>query len=240
LIRVDGRPRSDRTTVPTVRVVIAGGHGKIGRRLAALLAARGDVVIGVVRNPDHIPDLNRGGAEAVVCDLEATTPDELAVHLVGADAVVFAAGAGPGSGVARKDTVDRAAAVLLAEAARRADVRRYLLVSSTGVDDEIPEGADDVWAAYLQAKKAAEESVLAFEDLDWTVLRPGRLTDDPGTGRVLLSAPPVERGDVTRDDTAAVLAALLDTPGTAGLTLELRSGEEDVLAAVTAAASFPR
>jgi uncharacterized protein YbjT (DUF2867 family) len=108
------------------------------------------------------------------------------------------------------------------------------------VDDEIPEGTDEVWAAYLQAKKAAEQSVRAYDDLDWTVLRPGRLTDDPGTGRVLLSAPPVERGEVPRDDVAAVLAALLDTSGTAGLTLELRAGEQDVLAAVSAASMFPR
>ena len=175
-----------------MRVVIAGGHGKIGRRPAALLAARGDVVIGVVRNPDHIPDLDRAGAEAVVCDLEATTPDELAVHLVGADAVVFAAGAGPGSGVARKDTVDRRrrAARRGRPPRRRAALPARVLHRSGRRD---PEGADEAWAAYLQAKKAAEESVRAFDDLDWTVLF-GRLTDDPGTGRVLLSAPPVERG----------------------------------------------
>jgi uncharacterized protein YbjT (DUF2867 family) len=219
-----------------VHVVIAGGHGKIGLRLAALLAGRGDVVTGVVRNPDHRPDLEQAGATAAVVDLESASADELAAHLVGADAVVFAAGAGPGSGVERKDTVDRAAAELLADAARRAGVRRYLLVSSTGVDAEPAPGTDEVWAAYLRAKKAAEEAIRA-SDLDWTILRPGRLTDDPGTGKVLLAPPPVDRGDVTRDDTAAVLAALLDAPGTAGLVLELREGDDDLLAAVTASAS---
>jgi uncharacterized protein YbjT (DUF2867 family) len=219
-----------------VHVVIAGGHGKIGLRLAALLAGRGDVVTGVVRNPDHRPDLERAGATVAVVDLESATVDELAAHLTGADAVVFAAGAGPGSGVERKDTVDRAAAQLLADAARQAGVRRYLLVSSTGVDTEPAAGTDEVWAAYLRAKKAAEEAIRA-SDLDWTILRPGRLTDDPGTGTVLLAPPPVDRGDVTRDDTAAVLAALLDTPGTAGKILELREGDDDVFAAVRAAAS---
>ena len=219
-----------------MHVVIAGGHGKIGLRLAALLAGRGDVVTGVVRNPDHRPDLEQAGATAAVVDLESASADELAAHLVGADAVVFAAGAGPGSGVERKDTVDRAAAELLADAARRAGVRRYLLVSSTGVDAEPAPGTDEVWAAYVRAKKAAEEAIRA-SDLDWTILRPGRLTDDPGTGKVLLAPPPVDRGDVTRDDTAAVLAALLDAPGTAGLVLELREGDDDLLAAVTASAS---
>jgi uncharacterized protein YbjT (DUF2867 family) len=217
-----------------MRVVIAGGHGKVALRLAVLLAGRGDVVTAVVRNPDHSADLERAGATPVVLDLEAAGAEELAEHVTGADAVVFAAGAGPGSGVARKDTVDRAAAVLLADAARLAGVRRYLLVSSAGVDEPPAPGSDDVWVAYLAAKKAAEEAIRAADHLDWTILRPGRLTDDPGVGRVLLAPPPVDYGSVTRDDTAAVLASLLDHPGTAGKLLELREGETDVLEAVAA------
>lgn len=216
-----------------MHVVIAGAHGKIGLRLAALLAGRGDVVTGVVRNPDHRADLERAGASAAVVDLESASAEELGAHLTGADAVVFAAGAGPGSGAARKDTVDRAAAELLATAAQVAGVRRYLLVSSPGVDAPPEPGTDEVWAAYLRAKKAAEEALRAT-DLDWTILRPGRLTDDPGTGRVLLAPPPVERSDVTRDDTAAVLAALLDAPRTARRVLELREGDHDVHEAVAA------
>jgi uncharacterized protein YbjT (DUF2867 family) len=216
-----------------VQVVIAGAHGKIGLRLVALLAGRGDVVTGVVRNPDHRGDVEQAGGTVAVVDLESATAEELTVHLTDADAVVFTAGAGPGSGVARKDTVDRAAAELLAEAARLAGVRRYLLVSSTGVDEPLDPGRDEVWAAYVKAKKAAEEALRAT-DLDWTILRPGRLTDDPGTGRVLLAPPPVERADVTRDDTAAVLAALLDSPGSAGKVLELREGDDEVHEAVAA------
>jgi uncharacterized protein YbjT (DUF2867 family) len=214
-----------------MHVAIAGGHGKIGLRLAALLAGRGDVVTGLVRNPDHRADLEAAGAAAAVVDLESAGVDELAGQLDGVDAVVFSAGAGPGSGVARKDTVDRAAAVLLADAAQRAGIRRYLLVSSTGVDAPPAPGTDEVWAAYLRAKKAAEEAI-RDTDLEWTILRPGALTDDPGTGTVLLAPPPVERGAVTRDDTAAVLAALLDAPGSAGQVLELREGADDVLEAV--------
>jgi uncharacterized protein YbjT (DUF2867 family) len=215
-----------------VQVVIAGGHGKVGLRLATLLAGRGDVVTGVVRNPDHAADLERAGATPAVLDLEAARADDLPAVLTGADAVVFAAGAGPGSGVARKDTVDRAAAVLLAEAAKTAGVRRYLLVSSAGVDEPPVPERGEVWAAYIAAKKAAEDAIRAADHLDWTILRPGSLTDDPGVGRVLLAPPPVAHGSVTRDDTAAVLAALLDAPGTAGKLLELREGDADVLEAV--------
>ena len=218
-----------------MRVVIAGGHGQIALRLTALLAGRGDVVAGLVRNPGHRGDVEKAGGTAVVADLEDTSADDLALHLAGADAVVFAAGAGPGSGTARKQTVDYAAAVLLAEAAQLAEVRRYLLVSAMGVDAEPDAGRGEVWVAYLQAKRAAEEA-LRLTDLDWTILRPGGLTDDPGTGRVQLSRPPVDPGSVTRDDTAAVLVALLDTPGTTGLTLELVEGDDEVRAAVAAVA----
>jgi uncharacterized protein YbjT (DUF2867 family) len=233
--RPTGAPTRDGDSVARVHVVIAGGHGQIALRLTALLAGRGDVVTGVVRNPDHRADVERAGGTPVVLDLEAATPDALAEHLTGADAVVFAAGAGPDSGAPRKDTVDRAAAVLLADAAGRAGVRRYLLISAMGVDDEPAADAGEVWAAYLRAKRAAEEALRAT-DLDWTILRPGRLTDDPAVGTVLL-APSVARGAVTRDDTAAVLVALLDAPRTVGQTLELVEGDDDVLAAVAAMAA---
>ena len=215
-----------------MHVVIAGGHGKIALRLTALLAGRTDRVTSIIRNPAHRADVEQAGGAPVVLDLETTTVDDLAPVLREADAVVFAAGAGPGSGAARKDTVDRAAAVLLADAARTAGVRRYLLISSTGVDDPPRPGTDEVWAAYLTAKKAAEEAIQE-SGLDWTVLRPGQLTDEPGTGRVLLAPPPVGRAEVTRDDTAAVLVALLDTPTTAGRILELRAGDTGITDAVS-------
>jgi uncharacterized protein YbjT (DUF2867 family) len=214
-----------------MHVTIAGGHGKIALRLTALLTGRNDHVTSIIRNPDHRADVERAGGTPVVVDLESTDVDDLAPALHGTDAVVFAAGAGPGSGTTRKDTVDRAAAVLLADAARAAGVRRYLLISSTGVDDPPRPGTDEVWAAYLTAKKAAEEALRA-SGLEWTILRPGVLTDQEGTGRVLLAPPPVERAEVTRDDTAAVLVALLDTPATVGRILELRAGDTAIADAV--------
>jgi uncharacterized protein YbjT (DUF2867 family) len=157
--------------------------------------------------------------------------EEVAAHLLGADAAVFAAGAGPGSGVIRKGTVDRGAAVLFAEAARRAGVRRFIQISSMGAGQSPPPDSEKVWAAYIQAKTDAE-SDLRTRDLDWTILRPGGLTDDPGTGRVTLSEPPLPRGQVSRDDVAAVIVALLDAPGTYRRVLELIGGDDPIPDAV--------
>jgi len=214
-----------------MRIVIAGGHGKIALLLERLLAERGDQAVGLIRNPAHVTDVRQAGAEAVVCDLEAASVADVAVLLAGADAVVFAAGAGPGSGAARKDSVDRAASVLLADAAERAGVRRFVQVSSMGAGAPPRPGTDEVWAAYLTAKTAAEAD-LRGRDLDWTILRPGGLTDAPATGRIRLAVRPAPSGTVPRADVAAVIAALLDAPGTRHQTLELTSGDTPVAAAV--------
>jgi nucleoside-diphosphate-sugar epimerase len=219
-----------------MRIVIAGAHGQVARRLGRLLSRRGDSVTGLVRNPDHRADLESDGVEPIVLDLEHASVDDVSAVVAGADGVVFAAGGGPNSGIARKDTVDRAAAVLLADAAEAAGVRPYLLVSSMGVDTvaggATPAGVDEVFVAYLRAKLAAEENVLPRTGLDTTVVRPGRLTDDPGTGRVRLDRH-VDRGDVPRDDVAAVLVALLDDPKS-GAVVELVSGDTPVPEAVAA------
>ncbi|MFD0555948.1 putative NAD(P)-binding protein [Stackebrandtia endophytica] len=214
-----------------MRVVIAGGHGKIAQRLERRLAQRGDEAIGLIRNPQQRADLRQIGAEAAVCDLETATADGVAQNLQGADAVVFAAGAGPGSGEARKETVDKNAAILLADAAEIAGVRRYVMVSAMGVDDEPGPDADPVFATYLRAKGAADADLRRRDGLEWTIIRPGRLTDEPGTGRVRLSES-TGRGEVPRDDVAAVILAVLDSPAMTGKTLELISGTDDVIEAV--------
>ncbi|MFC5754509.1 NAD(P)H-binding protein [Actinomadura rugatobispora] len=216
-------------------VAIAGGHGKIALRLARLLAARGDTVRSLIRNPDHAEDVRATGAEPVPLDLETASAEEVAERIAGADAAVFAAGAGPGSGAARKDTVDRAASVLLADAAERAGVRTFLQISAMGVDNPPDAGRGEVWAAYMRAKKEAEDDLRARDGLDWLILRPGLLTDDPGTGRVRLGPPYVGHEPVTRDDVAAVTAALLREPGARRRVLELIGGETPIDQAVTAA-----
>lgn len=223
-----------------MRVVVAGGHGAIGLRLLRLLAEAGHEPVGLVRNPDHAGDLTAAGARPVVLDLESAALDRVVEELSGADVAVFAAGAGPGSGAARKLTVDRDAAVLFADAAVAAGTRRYLLVSSMGAvepepghDLQVPEDPsdDDVFALYLQAKGAADAAVAA-RDLHWVILRPGRLSNDPATGRVQL-APTVERGSISRDDVAAVLLALTQAPVT-GRIVELVAGDVPIDEAVAA------
>ncbi|HEX7302002.1 NAD(P)H-binding protein [Lentzea sp.] len=210
-----------------MRVVIAGGHGQIALLLEQQLTARGDAATALVRNPDHFGDVSEAGAVPVLCDLESADLDSVAAYLNGADAAVFAAGAGPGSGAARKDTVDYGAAALFASAAVEAGVRRFVQISSVGVEDAESPDVDASFAVYLKAKRMAEED-LRERDLDWTVLRPGRLVDDPGTGLVTLAAPRLPRGSVARADVAAVVAELLSARNTIGKTLELVNGSTSV------------
>lgn len=220
-----------------MRIVIAGGHGQIARRLTRHLTGRGDQVVSFVRQRAHLPDVEQDGATGMLRDLETASVAEVADVLAGADAAVFAAGAGPGSGIARKDSVDRASAVLLADAAERARVGRLVQISSMGTDHvtdgAVPPGVGEVFVAYLQAKAAAEDDLRRRDGLDWTILRPGGLTDEAGSGLVAL-APRVSRGSVPRDDVATVVVALLDDHRTAGMTLELTSGDTAVQQAVAA------
>ena len=203
-------------------VVVAGGHGKVGMRLLRLLAEHGHRARGLVRNPDHVAELADIGAEAVVCDMEAL--EDLSGCCTGADAVVFAAGAGPGSGPERKQTVDLGAAVKLMEAG----VRRYVMVSaiSAGRPGDWSEPMRPYYEAKAEADRRLEES-----GLDYTIVRPGGLTDDAGTGAVTVGTD-LARGDIPRDDVAAVLLAVLETPSSIGKTFELVSGDTPVEQAV--------
>lgn len=213
-------------------VAIAGGHGQIALRLERLLSARGDAVRALIRNPDHAGAVSEAGARAVVCDLEAPDAD-VAAAVAGADAVVFAAGAGPGSGPARKRTMDHQGAVRLIEAALQVGTPRYVMVSSMGADD--PEAAEGDFRAYLEAKRAADEALRA-SGLAYTIVRPGHLTNDPGTGRIATATQLARRGEIPRDDVAATVAAVLDEPHTAGITFELLGGDVPVAEAVAALA----
>ena len=199
-------------------VVVAGGHGQIGLRLLRLLADDGHRARGLIRNPDHASELEAVGAEAVVCDMEAL--EDLSGCCQGADAVVFAAGAGPGSGAERKRTVDYGAAVKLMEAG----VPRYVMVSA------ISAGRPDEWSEpmrpYYEAKAGADQRLLE-SGLDHTIVRPGALTDDRGTGLVKVGTE-LERGSVPRDDVAAVVLAVLETPNSIGKTFELVSGDTPI------------
>jgi uncharacterized protein YbjT (DUF2867 family) len=208
-------------------VAIAGGHGKIGLRLGALLSRHGDRVRGLIRNSSQADDLRRAGVEPVVCDLEGEA--DVAEALKGADAVVFAAGAGPGSGAERKRTMDLGGALRLIEAAKAVGARRYLMVSAMGAADPPREGGD-VFGEYLRAKSEADRALQA-SGLDYTIVRPGGLTDDPGEGRISIGER-LGRGEVSRDDVAATLAAVLTAPNAIGATFELLAGDVPIEEAV--------
>lgn len=210
-------------------VAIAGGHGKIALILARLLVERGDTVRGLIRNPDQEADLRAAGVEPVLCDLEGD--GDVGAAIRGADAVVFAAGAGPGSGDARKETMDKGGAVKLIEAAKAEGISRYLIVSSMGAD-KAPEDGAEGFGAYLRAKFEADEALRA-SGLDFTVVRPGGLTDDEGTGLVRIAAS-TGRGQIPRADVAAVLLACLGEPGTIGKSFDVISGETPIAEAVAA------
>jgi nucleoside-diphosphate-sugar epimerase len=210
-----------------VRVAIAGGHGKIGQRLIRLLTERGDEVRSLDRKPEYGAELEAIGATPVVCDLETANEEEVAAAVGKVDAIVFSAGAGPGSGSDRKWTMDYGGAVKLIEAAKANGIRRYVIVSSYGADPDA-EG-DDTFAVYLRAKGKADAE-LAASGLDYTVVRPTGLTDEPGTGLVALGN--VARGQIARDDVAAVLAATLDVPNAIGQTFEAAAGSTPIGEAV--------
>jgi len=213
-------------------VAIAGGHGQIALLLEKELTARGHEAVALVRNPEHVPDVERQGARAEVIDLEHTTVEALSAAVAGADAVVFAAGAGPDSGAARKETVDRGAAVLLADAAVAAGVERYVMVSSMGADSGDPD-SDDVFQVYLRAKGAADADLRSRSELAWTIVRPGRLTDGAGTGRVQVGES-VGGGEVPRADVAALVAELLSTGAGVRAQVEVVSGPLPVAEAAAA------
>ncbi len=213
-----------------MEIAIAGGHGKIGLLLGKILVDRGDTVFGLIRKPEQEDDLHAIGVESVLCDLEGD--DDVAEAVSGAEAVVFAAGAGPGSGAERKRTMDLGGAVKLIDAAKAEGVERYVMVSAMGAADPPAEGGD-VFGEYHRAKAEADRA-LADSGLAYTIVRPGGLTDDPPTGHVVHLGPDLDRGQIPRADVAAVLAEVLHARNTIGATFDLISGDVPVAEAVAA------
>jgi nucleoside-diphosphate-sugar epimerase len=197
-------------------VLVAGAHGQIARRLNRLLVREGHTARGLIRNPDHVADLEADGAHPILCDLERDDPRQF---VGGADAIVFAAGAGPGSGDARKQTMDYGGAVKCIEAARELGVARFVMVSAM-YGHTIPDGP---MRPYLLAKKAADEALMD-SGLDWTIVKPGRLTDEPGSGMVDLARALGRYGEIPRDDVALVLLHTLAADNTIRSYFDLLSG----------------
>lgn len=210
-----------------MEIVIAGAHGQIAMHLHPILSKRGHSVKGIIRKPKQSDDLKEAGAEPVIADLEEDGVNDLSEAIEKADAVVFAAGAGPGSGKERKWTVDRDGAIKLMEAAKRNGVDHYVIISAMGLDT--PRGGE-VFQVYQKAKAEADEA-LRKSGLDYTIIKPGRLTNDSGTGRI--EAGDLDGGEIPREDVARVIAYVLEHPETRGLEFDLLSGEQPVKEAIT-------
>ena len=209
-----------------MKVLVAGAHGKTARRLVRILAEDGHEVRGLVRKEEQMPDVEADGAEPVLVDLEEEEVEGAVGEAVeGCDAIVFAAGAGPGSGAARKETMDYGGAVKLIEAAEKHGVRRYLMLSSMGADD--PEGREEAMRPYLSAKARADER-LRESGLEYTIIRPGRLTDEEGTGRIVAAEALGRRGEISRDDVARTFAAALEAENTFRRTFEILAGDTPI------------
>lgn len=213
------------------RIAIIGAHGKIGQQLMRLLYDRSDEFVGIARGTDQAEDIFRLGGEGVVLNIETASPDELATAIDGCDAVVFTAGAGGASGIERKKTVDYGGSIKSTQAAAKAGIHRFIQVSAWGVDNPVDADADETWAAYVAAKRDAD-AALRQSALDWTILRPGGLTSDDGTGTVNLGES-VERGSISREDVAGLIVAALDEPKSAGHTWEAVAGDTEITEAVS-------
>lgn len=213
-----------------MRVAIVGGHGQIARLLHPLLVGAGHSPVALVRNERYRSDLASAGAEVRLLDIEQDDAAAFGRVFAGCDAVVFAAGGGPDGNKERKRTVDLEGSLKSIEGAQLAGIRRFVQVSAIDVDNPLPPDTGEVWRAYVEAKRDADAALRAT-DLDWTIIRPGRLTDEPPTGLVALG-PEVARAAVPRADVAAVLAAVLDRPETVGQQWNLVSGDLPVIEAI--------
>ena len=212
-------------------VLVAGANGKTARSLVRMLVEEDHKVRGLVRKEEQLSEVEQDGAEPVLVDLEEEVEGDVGRAVEGCDAIVFAAGAGPGSGAARKETMDYGGAVKLIEAAERHGVRRYLMLSAMGAAD--PESGSEEMRPYLSAKARADER-LQSSGLDYTIIRPGSLTNEPGTGRIDAAPSLGRRGEISREDVAAIFAATLEAENTFGKTFEALSGDTPIQEAIAA------
>src|SRR4051812_33868185 len=212
------------------RIAVVGGHGQVARHLLVVLRRSEHDPVALVRREEYRDELESRGAEVRLLDIESSDAADFAAAFDGCDAVVFAAGGGPDGNIERKRTVDLEGSLKSIEGARLAGIRRFVQVSAIGVDDPLPDDTGDVWRAYVEAKRDADAPLRASA-LDWTIIRPGRLTDEPATGLVALGED-VARGDVTRADVAAVVAAVLDADQTIGRQWALTNGDTPIAEAL--------
>lgn len=210
-----------------MEILVAGAHGNTGQRILDLLAKDGHTVRGLIRDPDQSSTIEALGARPVVGDLEG----DLTEAVAGTDAVIFAAGSGGHTGPEKTVDIDQDAAKRLVDTAVTEGVGRFVMLSSMGTRD--PEAGAEEMQHYYRAKRNADDH-LQGTDLDWTIVRPGGLTDDGGTGMIAAAEVLDRRGQISRDDVAAVIVTSLREPNTVGKAFEVLAGEELIGAALAA------
>ena len=207
-------------------VVIVGGHGKVALRLAEALTGRGHTVRSTIRNEAHGADIEATGAEPYLLDIERSDAEDFAEVFGDAHAVVFSAGGGGDGSVERKRTVDLEGSLKSIAGAKLAGITRFVQVSAFGVDTPVADDAAPAWRAYVDAKRDADVALRA-SGLDWTVVRPGALTDGPATGLVRVGDD-IPSGSISRSDVAAVIVAALEADSTIGTQFELTDGDRTI------------
>ena len=209
-----------------MHVLIVGSHGQIGQSIVRQMAASDHRSRAMIRDAAQEAQMKQlGAAETVVADLEG----DVSHAVQGCDAVVFVAGSGGGTGPDRTDAIDRDGAIGMVDAARKAGVKRFVMLSSMGAD--APKDGPADLQHYLEAKQAADQHLIG-SGLDYTIVRPGALNDDRGTQRIEAAKDLQRSGEIPRDDVAAVLIQVLAAPNTIGTQFEVLSGGSSLQEAV--------
>lgn len=218
----------DDSAAPTARVFIFGITGRVARLLVTRLRARGVIVSGLTRSSLPDPALEVDGVTTVTGELGVATTEEITAMISDWDVIVFAAGSNAGAQNVTDD-IDDAALRRVSASVAATPGKRLILLSVLPEAWRERQLCDDE-EHYFAVKKRAEVA-LTRQPIDWVILRPSLLTDDPGQGMVALG--PAELHDeITRDDVAAVLEALVFEPAISRRILEVNAGPTAITEAV--------
>ncbi len=207
-----------------MRIAIVGGHGQIALKATELLISAGHEVTSVIRRPEQVTEIEGLSAQAQICDIGTADAAELAAAIAGADALVFAAGAGPGSTIEAKRSIDLGGSLKAIDACLEIGIRRFVQISFIGVTNPVPEGTDPVFAAYWDGKREADEALIS-SGLDYTIVKPGGLTDVPATGTGEVGADSPRGATTSRGNVAEFIRLVLEEPRTVGMSLDIRDGD---------------
>lgn len=213
-----------------LKVLVVGANGQIGKHLVQFIQDTGNMKAkAMIRNPEQASFFENIGAETAVVDLEGEI-DQIAAAAKDVDAIVFTAGSGSHTGKDKTIMVDLDGAVKTIEAAKESGVKRFIMISSFDTRREAIQRASTSFAPYVAAKHYADQWLKAT-DLDYTIIHPGLLTNNEGTGNIKAGSE-VERGEIPREDVARVIVATLENEKTIGKEFQVVTGTTPIKEAV--------